>query len=324
MAQLNSYQQASASLTVASGVVTGPGADIQLTAVVTGALTAGQLWEYTRRQARDVVDSTRANLVIKEIVDDALMMVATIQQWPWLQDLGTVNTRAAFREGTVNITQDSPIVTLIGAVWPAWVADGEIYIDGVFRRILSRDSDTQITLDAAYPEETRTDVAHLTYQDTYDLPDNLLRMGDVLNHYWLHQAMPTTYLELQRQKAEYVSAQQPADAWAIHDNKVAVWPPPSDNRILTFVYWTRPAPLVSSGDSVDWNPTRLTLLHRAIDYQICLKWGSTSAGINAEAAKRAFDQEAAREESADMRYAGTRRPMARQGARSYNNKLGII
>jgi hypothetical protein len=66
-------------------------------------------------------------------------------QWSFLHPRYTISGPAPYSEGTVAIA--AGVVTLTGGTFPAWSADGEFEVGGMYYLVDSRDSDTQLTLE---------------------------------------------------------------------------------------------------------------------------------------------------------------------------------
>lgn len=272
------YQTNAASLTVSGSTATGPGSDIALTAASSGTgLTTSELTAYAQRMFYDHQGS-KADTLYLEIVNDAADMLAAERDWPWYHRVGVIDFVAPYDTGTIAITSGTKIVTLTGGTWPTWAASGELVIDGQLYDVSTRDSDTQLTLTNDYNGTTLTAESYNLAQWAYDLPAQMMRLDRPLfgrDWPWGGTAVDLTALEISRD--QYQQGLQAPDLWAIRENKIYVWPYPSQARNVRILYWIRPTPVVDSSDEVDWDPQLLTLLRRAIDYQVSLR-GECVAG----------------------------------------------
>ncbi len=66
--------------------------------------------------------------------------------------------------------------------------------------------------------------------------------------------------------------------FAIQNNQIVLWPAPSTTRNWPIVYYRRPNTLVNNTDEADWDPLQITVLYRAMDYQLSLLYSNVMAG----------------------------------------------
>jgi len=85
-------------------------------------------------------------LDINDCVQDGLKRVYTAHDWSFLHPLADVVTTAPYATGTITVA--AGVVTLTGGTFPTWAADGVLKVDNQYYSVASRDSATQITLDA--------------------------------------------------------------------------------------------------------------------------------------------------------------------------------
>ena len=286
------YQQNTDTVTVSGSTATGPGSNIELTAVTAGSgLTASSLWAYARRQSRNQSGSL-VDQIIKEIVNEALSHLAKRIRWPWLERVGGLTLNGSYTTGTIAVTEDSKTVTLSGGTWPSWAASGELFIGPQWHPVDTRDSDTQITLKTAYSGATESGKDYQLYQDRYDLEDDMLMFGDVYyGQEWLWSQDPIPFSELIRNKNESRYTNNYPYGWALNQDDLLIWPPPSDDRTIQYLYYAKPADLSSSGDSADWDPAHVDILHRAIDWLVAVRFGETAGGMGPNQAREILDTE---------------------------------
>ncbi len=286
--QLSGYTVGSASLVVSGSatVVTGPGADIVLTAAsATNGVLASSLWAYARRQFQSR-NGAMADQQVKESVNDALHQVCSMKDWPWLYTTGRVNFNGSIQTGTVTTTVGSPIVTLTGGTFPLWAAAGEIYIAGQWNEILTYDSTTQITLVNNWEGVTAgAGQSYIIMQWQYDLPTDCRTIVNIINQNgWLWGPVPVSRwrIDLARQSQMY-AAGSPSGSYiyAVEKDRVVVWPPPQVDLMVNILYMKSPANLTTGTDVADWDPLQLECLYRAIDYQISIR-GECIAGPSKE------------------------------------------
>jgi len=83
---------------------------------------------------------------ILDCVRDGLQRVYSAHEWSFFRPVAEVTTTAPYTTGTVAVA--AGVVTLTGGTFPSWAADGVILIDGSYYSVDTRNSNTQITLDA--------------------------------------------------------------------------------------------------------------------------------------------------------------------------------
>lgn len=286
--QLSGYTVGSSSLIVSGSatVVTGPGADIALTAAsATNGVLASSLWAYARRQFQNR-NGTMADQQVIESVNDSLHQICSQKDWPWLYHTGRVNFNGSYQTGTVTTTQNSAVVTLAGGTWPSWVAAGEVYIAGQWQEILTRNSNSQITLVNAYEGATfGAGQSFIVMQWQYDLPADCRTVVNIINQNgWLWGPVPVSRwrIDLARQSQMY-AAGSPSGSYiyAIERDRLVVWPPPQVDLMVNVLYLKSPANLTTGTDVADWDPLQLESLYRSIDYQVSIR-GECIAGTSKE------------------------------------------
>lgn len=282
-AQASGYTVGSGSLTVTGlTTVTGPGADIALTASsIAGATLASTLWAYARRMFHSR-NGTKADTEVRESVNEAVRQLCNDKDWPWLYTVGRLNFKAAYTTGTVTVTESSAVVTLAGGTFPTWAASGEIFIAGQWHSILTRDSNTQLTLDNAWasPDTDGSGLGYVLAQYQYTLPSDCRTVVNINpQNNWLWGNVPCSRWQIEMARTVYgtPAGTQTGYMHAIERDRLVVWPYPSEDLMVNVLYVKAPAALTSSTDTVDWDPNQMSLLYRAIDYQIALR-GECVAG----------------------------------------------
>lgn len=276
--QATGHTLAAGTLTISGSgtIATGPGTDLTLVATTVNPLSAAELWAYFTRQARDVGGS-KAVTERQQGVQDALEMLAKEGQWSWLLRRAYLTLRGAVSYATVTLTNGSATVTHSGT-WATWAAAGRLFVSSRVFDVLSRDSNTQLTLTAPWDGTTGTYTVILL-QDEYDLPDNTL---------WFHQLIPfqrwawggtpeSPEVFFQRQSG-MMYGQQFASCWTVHAGKLCLYPYPSADAQLAYTYYAQPAYLTTGTDIADWDPAQVEVLRRAIDVQVVNRYGSCAGG----------------------------------------------
>ncbi len=305
--QKSGYSVGGGSITVSGTTATGPGTDIQITVVsASGSTTLSQLLAYARRMYRDRT-GTKTDTELTQAVNEALLWIATEHLWPWFHTTGRINIKATYTTGTLALTNGSATVTLTGGVFPSWAADGDIYFNGMYHPVYSRDSNTQVTLVNAWQEASQSSASYVLAQTDYDLPSDCMRLDKITSSTdWVWGPDPVSRYMLEDARSRWrITSQQPPRMWAIIKNQVVVWPMPSADKMVNILYFRRPGVLVSASDVADWDDNLISLLHRSIDYQVSLR-GDCVAGSKDECYK-ILREDLQRAISQD-RTAPTRRP----------------
>lgn len=289
--QKSGYTVGTASLTVTGGTtVTGPGADIALTANgASSTITFSALKAYARRMYHSRV-GTKATTEVSQSVNDALRMCASDHDWNWFYTIGRLNFNGYYNTGTVTVTDGSPTVTLSGGTFPSWAASGEIYIQGIWCSILTRDSGTQLTLDNDW-ESPSTDGSGLSYtlmQNEYDLPSDCRAIVNLTPQsvWWRDNPVSRWQIDMAKQNAVIANGSATGNYMhAIERNRIVLWPYPGDDTMANILYIRVPAVLVDDADEADWDANVVEVLYRAIDYQVSIR-GECVAGSSQECYER--------------------------------------
>lgn len=274
----------SSTIVVVGTTATGPLADIALSAASSGTgLTASDLWAYARRMARNRVGN-QADTEIKQIVNDALDMVAQECEWPFLlTDRGTISLDAFYNTGTLTLTNGLTTVTLASGTWPSWAASGKLKIAGRTYFIASRTSNSVLVLSTAWKETTSSGVSYTLFRDEYSLPSDLMRFGSIqLGEGWCWGTDPVGMDQLLDIQNDNNYGDSSPSYFAIAGNKLRLWPFPSQDKLFNFSYYKKPAALTTSTDEADWDAQHVMLLRRAIDYQCALRYEDCVAGDSAK------------------------------------------
>lgn len=287
--QKSGYTLATATLTVAALVATGPGTDITLTASSTSTgIAASELWARFKRVLRDR-SGNQADELARQGVDDALTQIAQECLWPWYHTDSLINLNALYNTGTVAITYNTATLTLTGGTWPTWAASAEVYINGRTYTVLTRDSATVLTLANAFGEAAVTGNSYTIAQCRYDMPSDLTAMDRMLfEPAWPYGARPVSLTSLFVIRSAWQYGQSRPGVFAVSRDEFTVWPWPTTTKSVTILYYRRPPLLVSGTDQADWDPLQLPVLHRAIEYQASLV-GECICGSPEECFKRYRD-----------------------------------
>jgi hypothetical protein len=300
--QLSGYSAGSGTITVSSGIPTGPGADVQLTAVAsTSGLTLSALLAYALRMFRDRTGS-KADAELTQAVNDALMMLATEHEWPWYQTVGRINVYAAYTTGTIAMTNGSTAVTLTGGTFPfatvGVTGPAEIYVNGMYHRLASITDGTNAVMVNAWKEANYSGIYSLA-QIEYTLPTDLRQLSKVTStNQWIWGPNPVSRFTVEEARQTWSpTATSPPRMWAIERDRIVIWPPSNVDKMANLLYLRKPADLVGSTDAADWDPNLKELLYRALDYQVACR-GDCVAGDKADTF-RAYRESIARNVAQD-------------------------
>ncbi len=281
-AQKTGYTTSSSfTITVSGSTATlSPATDIAIAvATSSSGLTASDLWAYARRMARNRTGS-QADLEIKQAVNDALDTLSQEAEWPYLlTDRGTFSLDAFYDTGTVAVSVGSTTMTLTTGTWPTWAASGKLKIAGKTYFINTRTSGSVIELATAWKATALTATTFILFRDEYPLASDLMKFGRIHpGETWAWGGDPMGFdgfLDLQND--HNFSLDYPA-AWTIAGSKIKMWPYPSQNALVNYSYYKKPAALANSTDEADWDPCHILLLRLAINYQIALRYEDCPAG----------------------------------------------
>jgi hypothetical protein len=281
------------SITVAGTTATGPATDVALTSVTSSnSILNSDLTSYARIQARNASGS-QSDSIIQQAVNDSVAWVATAKTWEYYKTYGDFTLREPYDTGTLTLTNASTTVTGSGTTFPTWAASGKLKIGNKVYRISSRTNGTTLVLATAWAEDTESGTSYTLFQDEYSLASDCLRFGEPLpGPGWGSCGAPTSFAEVLRLQNSQIIGEAYPSAYAVHGSgntaKVLFWPYPSgsEDKLLAYWYYRKPASLVNANDTVDCDPLHLELLHRAIDYQIAIRFETCVAGDPEKCMKR--------------------------------------
>ena len=100
------------------------------------------------------------------------------------------------------------------------------------------------------------------------------------------------------------------------NGRLWLWPYSETAQLMAYAYYCRPAEVTTSGQTVDFDRTLLSLIYRAIDVQVCVRFGKTAGDMTYEQCKRAFDDEVSRCVAANKTSMVTVNPLSDGGSRT--------
>lgn len=284
---LTGYQQVTGTIVVSGSVATGPGTDLSLTtATSTSGFLAADLWSYARRASRNAT-SPQATTEQQQAVTEAMEMNAKAHRWTWYLRKAQFTLNGAYTAGVATLTNGSTTVTLTTGAWPSWAANAKLYVLGQIIRISTRSSGTVALIEAAWADTTQTLVSVVVFQDELALPSDMYQFGKLLPgpRWGAVPVMVGAEQMYDAQNAVNFSLKFPS-LISIIKQSLAVWPYPTSDLLVSYTYWARPATLATANDTADWDPAHIEVLHRAIDYQIAVRFGGFAGGSADDAFKR--------------------------------------
>lgn len=267
-------------ITVSGGVATGPGTDLLLvtTSAVT-TITFAALKSYARRQYKDRT-GPKADVEVVEMVNEALGRIAMDSKLPWFETYTKIQLNGTYQTGTIALAKGSTTVTLTGGTWPTWAASGDLIAGNQIIPVASMDTSTQLTLKFAWGDTSLA--AGSTYvlaRYRYPLPTDILKLERVLwGPNYPYGTNPVSRSRVEFLRDAFLSGNG-AIVWsfATANNELALWPYVSADRLISMLYYRRPAILVNDADTMDMDPLLIGLVHRAIDF-MCSVHGECAAG----------------------------------------------
>lgn len=260
------YTVATASITVAGGVATGPGTDISLAvASTTSSIVASSLTSYVRRRWLDAT-GPKSDIETYQVVNEAIEMVCMEREWPYYETRGIIDVQPT-QSITFNLTSGAAIVSLTTGTLPTWAASGELRIGTVWYTVLSRDSNTQLTLAYTYNGTSIAAGAGTLAQIRYTLPSDVVRIDDTfLGLTWGGKPRPISASKLETLKDLNNIQNIVPMYYAIEQGYILLWPLPNVVYRVNLLYYRKPAILSNPTDTLDWDPLQIMVLRRALDY----------------------------------------------------------
>lgn len=280
------YAVATSSLSVGVSSITGPGADITLSAVtLTATVNAGELWAYARRMANNRPGS-QADLKIKQLVDDALDKLAQDvgPNGNWYVRKGYLAVKAPYQTGTITLTKDATTCVLAGGTFPTWAGNASLYVNGQpLLSLASRTDATNLVLASAFGGTTGS-YSYVLSLDNYALAANSYEFMGIMNgQSWPYMAGAVTIERLwELQNAITNLSQRGAWAYAIANNRMYLYPYPSQDAQVAYIFRAAPAALNSESDVADIDPTWVSTLRKQINCQVIDYFGDCVAGTKPE------------------------------------------
>jgi len=197
-------------------------------------------------------------------INSAYADLLNYREWTGLAAQGTIQTKALYQTGTVNVTHGSAAVTGVGTSWSS-------AFNGYRFRTAPRSESytftvvnaTSGTLDRPYEGETATELGYRLYQNIYPKPSGAKYIRQILNPLGRQLARwDRAQIDL-TDGARLVTSPEPS-AWAMLDlNFVEVWPVPEQSIGLTVFYEQEPqmfTGLNTEDSPVAWIPGELVLM----------------------------------------------------------------
>lgn len=167
-------------------------------------------------------------------------------EWSFLKPTTTITTIAPYDTGTVEVATTT--CTLTGGTWPSWAAtDGTLVIDGTEYTVVSRDSDTELTVSAEGDIAAGESDWTLTHSGIIDLPDDFGRIiGDLNFAAGVYRKSIPVVSEYQIQQLRQQSLNSGVPVYAAvrfrdddgtgQRQEIVFWRVPNDAYVLTYRY----------------------------------------------------------------------------------------
>lgn len=284
----------SSAITVVGSTATGPLTDITLTSVTSSTtILNSDLLAYARVQARNASGS-QSDTVLQQAVNNALAWVATAKFWNYFKTYGDFTLREPYSTGTIALTAASTTCTLTTGTWPTWAASGKLKIGNKVYRISSRTSGAVVVLATAWAEDAETAATYVLFQDEYALASDLLKFGRPFpGSSWGWGGEASSFDAVLEAQNTQIQGQEYPSMFAVHGSggaaKLIVWPYPSKSEdvLLPYWYYRRPAAMTAANDVADVDPLWWgELLQRSIDYQVAVRYEGCVAGDAEKCYKR--------------------------------------
>ncbi len=297
-AQKSGYSvNTTAQITVVGVTATGPLADVALTSVTSStSILNSDLLAYARVQARNTT-GTQSDAVLQQAVNNALTWVATSKFWNYYKTYGDFTLREPYSTGTIALTPASTTCTLTTGTWPTWAASGKLKIGSKVYRIASRTSGSVVVLATAWAEDAETAATYVIFQDEYALAADLLKFGRPFpGSAWGWGGEASSFEQVLEAQNTQILGEAYGRFFAVHGSggaaKLIMWPYPSSSEdvLLPYWYYRRPAALATANDIADVDPLWWgELLQRAIDYQVAIRYEGCVAGDAEKTYKRLIE-----------------------------------
>ncbi len=276
---------------------TGPLTDVALTAVTSSSsILNSDLLAYARVQVRNATGA-QSDSVLQQVVNNAIAWISTAKFWNFYKTYGDFTLREPYSIGTIALTAASTTCTLTTGTWPTWAASGKLKIGDKVYRIASRTSGSVVVLATAWAEDAETAATYVIFQDEYALASDLLKFGRPFpGSAWGWGGEMSSFEQvLEAQNTQILGEAYPRMV-AVHGSggtaKLLMWPYPSgsEDKLLPYWYYRRPAALATGSDVADVDPLWWgELLQRAIDYQAAIRYEGCVAGNAEQCQKRLLE-----------------------------------
>jgi hypothetical protein len=162
--------------------------------------------------------------------------------------------------------------------------------------VATRSSAAVILLPTAWAEDTESGTTYTLFQDEYVLATDCLKFGRPLpGQGWGWGGSPASFESVLEAQNNFLYGQQYPSMFAVHASgnsaKLLLYPYPSasEDILLPYWYYRKPATLSAGNDTVDMDPLHLELAQRSIDYQIAMRSESCVAGTPEVCFKRLME-----------------------------------
>ncbi len=203
----------------------------------------------------DQGDTNRAREMVRSAIASAYRQLPNERLWSYYRAVGRITTSAAYSTGTVEYTHSTRELELTDGTWPSWAALGHVLIDNVRYQVAERSSDTVVILSpSSNPgDDIAAGETYSLFREAYELPIDFGSMGSLLD---LGSGLSPTMVGEQEWLAHNAFNQSPQQSCVYTISGSAEYfgamvlrlaPPPSDVKVLDFVYRRTPRPMRLEG-----------------------------------------------------------------------------
>lgn len=190
---------------------------------------------------------------IRAAAQRAYQEITTIRDWSFYHVHGRVITEPPVTAGTVAFSQSANTLTISGATWPTWAAQGYVRVGPRVAKIASRTSSTVVVLDADVTFMADfSGESCILYRTVYPLPEDLRNMDEPSNEFFWWSGMYLTPDEAMKVERVNYRSGTPLHWTIVKDPDSYGWAVkligyPVKQETIDFTYRRRARPIRYSG-----------------------------------------------------------------------------
>lgn len=213
---------------------------------------------------------TAKRIVALNFINNRYSLISTSQHWDWLYQEVDFLFKEPYSTGTLTLTKGSQTVIGVGTAWSVNVTpNNTLYIPTLNQTylILSVESSTSLTLEAAFAGEDATEVPYFVLKNIYTMPSDLENVQS-LQIDTVGELIPLGRQELVRLKQDFTGQTNPPRVFTEIARRsdgvrlIEVYPSPERNYTGRLHYGVNISKLADETDDVPLIPDR----HRAVLY----------------------------------------------------------